>query len=374
MAIRIENALKLLWIVCLIGATTLTFIYIILGEGFDSLYFQFLAVLLLGYLPYTLTYRFFSAKLQKYLLFINMCIITLAVSILLPLSHSNQVIVIFLPLLAVLFNSRILFFIAGVFSLFIYVFMGLISGFYPTSYLEMFIEVSLLVVYLLLLRNVLKLLVRQSKNNFLFEKTVNTLIMAVEAKDDYTQGHSVRVCEYSMMIGKYMKNKGYNVDLESLKISSILHDIGKIKIPIEILKKDGKLTTEEFNIVKKHPKDGADLAQELEYPKEIVDSILYHHERFDGKGYPSGLMGEEIPINGKIIALADTFDALTSSRPYRNAFTADKAYEIIVENMSTQFDPEFEEIFNEVFLEFVKYHTAKQDHHKMQDMKLRSIK
>ena len=359
MAISIGKGLKLLWLICIIGVITLTFIYLILGERFDSLYFQFLAVLTLGYLPYTLTYRFFSTNTQQYLLFINMSIVTLAISVMLPLSHSNQVIVIFLPLLAILFNHRAIFLLSGIFSLCIYIFMDLIGGIHQSSLYEMMLELSLLVVYLLLLRNVLKLLVKQSKINFLFEKTVNTLIMAVEVKDDYTQGHSVRVSDYTMIIGTYMKNKGYEVDLESLRISSILHDIGKIKIPVDILTKEGKLTAEEFNVIKKHSKDGADLAQELEYPKDIVDSILYHHERFDGKGYPSGLKGDEIPLKSKIIALADTFDALTSNRPYRNAFTADKAYEIIVENMNTQFDPSFEDIFNAVFHDFVKYQTSK---------------
>ncbi len=373
MAISIGKGLKLLWLICIIGVITLTFIYLILGERFDSLYFQFLAVLTLGYLPYTLTYRFFSTNTQQYLLFINMSIVTLAISVMLPLSHSNQVIVIFLPLLAILFNHRAIFLLSGIFSLCIYIFMDLIGGIHQSSLYEMMLELSLLVVYLLLLRNVLKLLVKQSKINFLFEKTVNTLIMAVEVKDDYTQGHSVRVSDYTMIIGTYMKNKGYEVDLESLRISSILHDIGKIKIPVDILTKEGKLTAEEFNVIKKHSKDGADLAQELEYPKDIVDSILYHHERFDGKGYPSGLKGDEIPLKSKIIALADTFDALTSNRPYRNAFTADKAYEIIVENMNTQFDPSFEDIFNAVFHDFVKYQTSKKDVHVVKDFKLKNI-
>jgi HD-GYP domain-containing protein (c-di-GMP phosphodiesterase class II) len=133
-----------------------------------------------------------------------------------------------------------------------------------------------------------------------------------------------------------------------LKKSALLHDIGKIGVPDNVLLKDGRLTDEEYNLIKKHPEIGANIIKQVQGFSELpplIEGILYHHERYDGKGYPEGLSGENIPLFGRIIAVADAYDAMTSNRPYRNGMLPEKALSIINEGKGTQWDPTFAEIF-----------------------------
>ncbi|WP_059349930.1 HD-GYP domain-containing protein [Bacillus coahuilensis] len=181
------------------------------------------------------------------------------------------------------------------------------------------------------------------------EKGIESLILAIEMVDDYTKGHSKRVQEYSLLFGETLKRAGYPVDLDVLSTSSILHDVGKLQIPAAILQKKGRLTDEEFEVIKKHPVVGAEIAEKLNYSKDIISTIYHHHERYDGKGYPSQIAGENIPFLSRVITVCDTFDALTSNRSYRNALTPHQAKEIILENMGTQFDPSFEPYFRQVY-------------------------
>jgi HD-GYP domain-containing protein (c-di-GMP phosphodiesterase class II) len=134
-----------------------------------------------------------------------------------------------------------------------------------------------------------------------------------------------------------------------LNWASILHDIGKIGIPESILNKPARLNDEEFNVIEGHPKKGHDILEPLEQLTSCLPSILHHHERLDGKGYPHGLKGEEIPFLARIIAVADTFDAITSNRAYRSAKAAEKALAIVEEVAGTQLDPVVVEAFKEVY-------------------------
>lgn len=351
MVVSIDKLLKSLWILCLLGAVFLTIIYMIFVGYFDVLYYQMLAVLTVSYIPYTICYRFINKELREYLLFFHICFIAITMSYLLV--SFNAIVLMFIPVFSILFNKRLIFYTSLIISLVSYLILEFLFG--DGYSFDLVAELSLLFAFFLILNVVLNVTVKQSKISYLFEKTVNTLIMAVEAKDDYTQGHSIRVSDYAMIIGKYMRKKGYKINLENLRIASVLHDIGKVKIPAEILTKPGKLTTEEYDCIKKHSLYGAKMAEELEYPKEIVSDILHHHERFDGKGYPDGLKGNKTPINSQIIAIADTFDAITSNRSYRDACTVQKAYEIIMENIDTQFDPKFRRIFQAVYVELATY-------------------
>ena len=179
--------------------------------------------------------------------------------------------------------------------------------------------------------------------NELFYKTVKAISSALDAKDPYTHGHSYRVTLYSMILAKKM---GADDNfMEEIETAGLLHDIGKIGIPQSILCKPGKLTDEEYDIMKKHPEQGEKMISDVKQLSIIADWLKSHHERWDGRGYPSGLKGEEIPLSARIIALADTYDAMTSTRSYRKALTHQDAIAEIQRCSGSQFDPKLAQIF-----------------------------
>ncbi|WP_263399248.1 HD-GYP domain-containing protein [Sutcliffiella deserti] len=187
---------------------------------------------------------------------------------------------------------------------------------------------------------------RNETNRLLLESFYQTLSTALDARDPYTAGHSLRVSEFSLLIGK---QAGLDlIQMEQLKNAALLHDIGKIGIRDEVLLKDGKLTEEEFRQIKLHPLLGANILEQV-LPKEAIASLIpgvrNHHERYDGFGYPDQLVGIQIPIFGRIIAVADAFDAMTSDRPYRKGMSITKALSVLESGKGTQWDPYFVEIF-----------------------------
>ncbi len=174
--------------------------------------------------------------------------------------------------------------------------------------------------------------------NGLFLNTIRALVRIIEGKDAYTRSHSERVNAFSMQLAVFLRLP--SGEKEALSWSSMLHDIGKIKVPEEILKKPGRLTEEEFAVIKKHPGFGADMLSPISQFSHCLPDIRHHHERIDGAGYPDRLIGDEIPLRARIIAVADTFDALTSDRCYRPRFDVEKALEIVAEVAGTQLYPE----------------------------------
>ena len=170
--------------------------------------------------------------------------------------------------------------------------------------------------------------------NGLFLNTIKTLVRLIEGKDAYTRGHSERVSLFSSLLADIL---GLPVEeKEALSLSSLLHDIGKIKVPEEVLKKPGSLTEEEFAVIKQHPGFGAEMLSPISQLSHCLPDIRHHHERIDGKGYPDHLKADEIPLRARIIAVADTFDALTSDRCYRPRFGVDKAFQIVEQAAGTQ--------------------------------------
>lgn len=177
----------------------------------------------------------------------------------------------------------------------------------------------------------------------LFYKTIKSIAFALDAKDPYTHGHSMRVTLYSLALAKAMNLP--DELLEEIETAGLLHDIGKIAIPEKILLKPGRLTDEEYEIIKSHPELGEKLVYSIEKLKLISNWLKSHHEKYDGTGYPEGLAGEQIPISSRIIAIADTYDAMTSSRSYRNALEHETAITEIKRCAGTQFDPNLAELF-----------------------------
>lgn len=173
--------------------------------------------------------------------------------------------------------------------------------------------------------------------------TIRSLVASIETKDTYTRGHSERVAEIAIRIGRHM-NLPEKI-IERLEYAALLHDIGKIGIPKSILTKAGRLDDNEFNEVRRHPVLGAMIVEEIEFLKDVVPIVFHHHERFDGQGYVDGLQGGYIPLMARILAVADTYDAMTSERSYRPPFTVMQAAEEIAANAGRQFDRRVVEAF-----------------------------
>ncbi len=167
--------------------------------------------------------------------------------------------------------------------------------------------------------------------------TITSLASAIDAKSPWTQGHSERVTRYAVEIGREMGLSGE--DLERLRLSGLLHDVGKIGTYDVLLDKPGKLTAEEFEFVKKHPRKGAEILAPIKQLHDVIPAILHHHEAYDGRGYPDGLSGEEIPIQARILCVADSFDSMTADRPYRPSPGVEFAISEFKRCSGTQFDP-----------------------------------
>lgn len=175
------------------------------------------------------------------------------------------------------------------------------------------------------------------------EMAVRSILHALDCKDHYTYGHSMRVTYYSIVLGKEI---GLNEDeLYELEMSALFHDIGKIAIPDSVLLKPTRLNEEEFLVMKTHPEKSSDILQGFKPFENVAKFAKHHHERYDGRGYPDGLKGEDIPLFSRIILITDTFDAMTSSRPYRKGLDFEVAYEELSEFAGSQFDPNLVEAF-----------------------------
>ena len=193
----------------------------------------------------------------------------------------------------------------------------------------------------------------------LLVQSMNTLSNAVDAKDYYTNGHSIRVAEYSRLLAQRL---GLSKDRqEEIYYAGLLHDIGKIRVPDSIIKKEGKLTDEEYEYIKLHPVSGYHILKEISASSDIAIGAKYHHERYDGKGYPNGLEGENIPEIARILGVADAYDAMSSNRCYRKALPQDVVRAEMVKGRGTQFDPNIAGIMLDIIDEDKDYRLKQND-------------
>ena len=244
-------------------------------------------------------------------------------------------------------------------SIFLFILMPLLAavlqiGNYGISFINITMAIVAILLYIFALLDMNKSIERanriemsylrkeQERMHNLFEQTAMALVNAIDAKDKYTHGHSSRVADYSRKIAE-MCGKSEE-ECEEIYYAALLHDVGKIGIADSIINKEGKLTDEEYAEMKKHPVIGAQILSSIgEYPY-ISIGAKHHHERYDGRGYPDGLKGDDIPEIGRIVAVADAYDAMTSKRSYREAIPQQKVREEIVKGSGTQFDPKFAKI------------------------------
>ena len=228
-----------------------------------------------------------------------------------------------------------------------------ILHFHASSFPALFITLVALVSVILIYRRNEKIQRVQEKHRKELVEFTDSIIDAfsvcIDGKDSYTNGHSLRVAKYTKMLAlklgvdKASAQKFYNI--------ALLHDIGKIGIPDKILNKPGKLTEDEYEMMKSHTERGYEILKKVKTQKDIADGAQYHHERFDGKGYPARLYGEKIPYVARIISVADAFDAMSSTRPYRKKLPMDFIVEEVKKCSGTQFDPVVANAFLDLYKE-----------------------
>ena len=210
-----------------------------------------------------------------------------------------------------------------------------------TIYSCIFIAIVLIIAFYVIVRNIKymnEMLSAQQEVKTLSVEVMEALAHTIDAKDEYTRGHSIRVAKYSRMIAEKMGMS--ETECENVYYMGLLHDIGKIGVPNEIINKPDRLTDEEYDEIKKHPVTGYDILAEIKSRPDLATGARWHHERYDGKGYPDHKTGDEIPIEARIIAVADSYDAMTSNRSYRDYLPQEVVREEILKNINTQFDEE----------------------------------
>ena len=178
-------------------------------------------------------------------------------------------------------------------------------------------------------------------------ETMRTIASTIDAKDEYTGGHSARVAMYAKELASIVKDEYMlsDDDLQRIYYIGLMHDIGKIGIPDHILNKAGRLTDEEYNIMKSHTSIGSEIFSTLNFIQGLQDGIRHHHERYDGKGYPDSLQGDEISLFARILCIADCYDAMTSDRVYRKKLSEEEVYNELKKNAGKQFDPHLVDVF-----------------------------
>lgn len=179
--------------------------------------------------------------------------------------------------------------------------------------------------------------------------SLTALSAAIEARDPYAKGHSSRVTVFAQAMARALRLDKERISV--LRLGALLHDVGKLVVPSAVLLKRGPLTDEELGLMRRHPAAGARMLRSLGAPETILPLVLHHHERWDGAGYPTGRRGDDIPLEARVLCIADSFDAMTSTRPYRTSWTPDEALEELERCAGTQFDPDLVSAFAKAWAE-----------------------
>ncbi|MBP5607166.1 MAG: HD-GYP domain-containing protein [Lachnospiraceae bacterium] len=229
--------------------------------------------------------------------------------------------------------------------------MRIISAHNLASIPGLFMNITTIIIIIIIYLGQSRLEKEQQRLSRLFEQTATALVNAIDAKDKYTHGHSSRVADYSRALAQ-MNGKSEK-ECDDIYHAALLHDVGKIGIPVSIINKEGKLTKEEYEYIKQHPVLGSQILEKIEEYPFLCIGARYHHERYDGKGYPEGLVGVDIPEMARIISVADAYDAMTSKRSYRDPIPQQKVREEIVKGIGMQFDP----VYARLMVRMIDYDT-----------------
>jgi len=268
------------------------------------------------------------------------------------LFSSGNAVEVFLVLFSPIFVNKKYFWVVSIGLTVKYVLSGVILGTTMVALPIVLTTVLAIVAYILLNRFYGYVNALSTAYDQQMEGIVKGVIAALELKDPYTRGHSERVAKYAMVLAKELGAFSQD-ELKSFNYACLLHDIGKVNIPDSILMKPAKLTNEEYEIIKTHPVVGEEAVKNVEGLGSSLSIIRSHHERWDGKGYPDQLRGNDIPLNARITAIADAFDAMTSSRSYRGALPVEEAYNRILQGEGTQFDPNLVALFKKVYPQWI---------------------
>ncbi|MQR93852.1 HD-GYP domain-containing protein [Fictibacillus phosphorivorans] len=298
-------------------------------------FYPFLFLFLIGFLPAWVVNRV-QEEYTK-LTFVLCSVYIVSISYYFITYPIVQAAYFFLPVTALLLNDKRLYYVSSVGGLASYLFLSN----EPLKHYLAF--VSIYVTFGSLLFMAQRIVYQSVAEKEAIQQGVKAFSLAVEAKDVYTQGHSKRVALYAMILAKHGQFK--NVQPEELELTALIHDIGKISTPDAVLLKNGRLTEAEYEIMKKHPVEGMKLAKSFGYSDCVLTGILHHHERYDGLGYPYRLKGKDIPIYSRILAVADSFDAMTSNRAYRQGMTPWEAKKEIENQSGKMYDPFIVEVF-----------------------------
>lgn len=321
----------------------------------------FVFLIMIGLLP--VAYYLMNKSrtdLIKYVYFITFTLLNIANEIAFywgtNLSYSSgNIVEIVIVLFSPIFVNKKFFYLVSLGTMLKFVIVGIVIQDPLVMMPLLVVFVLTLLAYILLHRFISYVEAVKTSYNKQLEGIVKGVIATLELKDPYTRGHSERVAYYANSLAKATGRLGED-ELQSFYYTCLLHDIGKVHIPDSILTKPGRLTAEEFEVIKTHPVVGAEAVEKVEGIDDNIDVIYHHHERWDGTGYPDQLKGKEIPFLARVTTIADAFDAMTSSRSYRSALPLEEAYRRIIDGKETQFDPDLVELFNEVYLTWIDYH------------------
>jgi putative nucleotidyltransferase with HDIG domain len=313
--------------------------------------------MLIGFLPSLLS-RYVPAKARPYILVANALIIVSVVFTLLQEWALTGVFVL-VPVFSLLFLDRTIYLFAAGSSFLLNVVLAFLTFEDIQSSVKIVTLLDVLTVFLILVF-IIYFVVRDIRWRDALEarhlQTILTLSQSVEARDPYTQGHSQRVAYIARMVAGRLPN----LDPELVYNCGLIHDVGKLAVSDMILLKTGRLTDEEFEVMKSHTVSGAKLCNNLHIPGEMINGVLYHHERFDGKGYPHGLKGEGIPFIARVLCIADSIDAMCSNRSYRKALGLDYVRSELVKCKHTQFDSTIVEIVQDLWADIEAYYEQAQ--------------
>ena len=314
------------------------------------------AILGIGFLP-SLAHKLLPDKFAPYVLVGNALLIVSLVFVLMR-EWALAGVFVLIPVFSLLFQGRGIYIFASAASLVLNVVLSVLFLFDESEPAQQTVILLDVLTVFLILVFIIYFVVKELRWRYMAEarhlQTILTLSQSVEAKDAYTQGHSERVAHIASLLAERIPG----LNPQTVYNCGLIHDVGKLSIPDSILLKKGRLSDEEYRLMKEHTTNGAKLCSNLNIPQEIVVGVLHHHERWDGRGYPLGQRAEQIPLIGRVLGVADAIDAMCSNRAYRNALDMADVIEEIRNNAGTQFDPDIVRIALERWTDIEQYYNA----------------